>query len=418
MSPLQTTDLERQLEAGLHRRAAGATIPGLDVGRAAVGQRVERRAHRRRVGRTVAVVGLSLAVLGAGLAWARRGGSGGTVTSGTEVPAVHLPIYTSRTPGARMGIVAYRPGWAVEEVLHLPDLPPGQVYDLGTAPDAAVHLKVPTGPGQTMRVTVLGHAAIAFALPSAEPEVGLVWNPAPGVTALMTSGGLSANGSGPGETTTTKPPTLDTGLATKLVAAANQLVPADARRQEQLLDAGLGRLGPTARLSLSTAGSAAELLELVPTEVVSQMLEDAHLLPEPVALDTSLATDRREIWPAFGRAIRLRGHPAQQRAITLSVAVGALQPGRYEVITWTEHGLQLELMYRTGPTLAQVERFADALAPVSAARWHELVFPSVLDTALVPMPTDAFGGLVGQAQRQSFSSHGTAIATTTTASGH
>jgi hypothetical protein len=418
MNTIEMDDLERQLGVGLRERAGHAVVPTTTVGRSAIEGRIRQRARHRRVRRTAATIVVLLAFVAAGLAWTRKGSTDGTVVSGPEVPAVHLPVLSLPQKGAMSELAVYSPGRSVYELFRPVGATRSQVYDLAMAVSASSAVKLPTTPGSTMSVTVRGVPATAFALRSLDPAAGLTWQVAPGITALLTTGSLS-EGVSSGGSTTSLPLTLDPALAAKLVALADQLVPMSAQAQQRALEAWAAPAGPTVRLTMPTARGDAEMWEVSPSGELRQVVEDRDLVDGAVELDTGYLGGGNSYETPPGQHIRIRGHDAVLSTHDQSTAFGPFAPGRYEMVTWVEGKVELALQYRSGVPIAQIEKLALELAPASAARWQQMIFPTTLRTDLVPMPTNVFGNLIGPGSTETFSGSGTELpVTTTTASGH
>ncbi len=121
MSPIDTSELERRLGAGLDARSRQASVPSAEQGRAAIADRVVRRRRHRRTGQAVTAVVVVAALVAAGIGLTRHDQQSDRVVTGVHqqvppLPQLGLPAHLGQTQVDWL----YPGNEVVERLSHLP----------------------------------------------------------------------------------------------------------------------------------------------------------------------------------------------------------------------------------------------------------------------------------------------------------
>ena len=384
------TDFEDQVAAALRRRAAPITAEA--GARDAIDHRIAQRTRARRARRAGLAAVVAIVLLAGALALAQRGHDDARVVtvpdpSGTpaaDLPQLGLPADLGRTrvytysPGRAVGIVVTPKGADQNPVLPGPpgiavgsatirvtvtDLSPAQVIGLNGPQDAVTLGSMNNLPILSRRIDPLfGGSVLGEA----------VWSPGPGVVA-----GLDV---------ALAPDVADAGA--KAVDLAGRLVELDDRAWLSLLDG-----DPTTRwLGLSGQAGGGEIAELDPVGgsrgprgLLRQVLDVPGRPPgtyrltggplggeDPALSETSDVLDH----------VAVRGTTGQ---VSSYPRYAATTIPYVESLVWVEDGTRYTLDFTSNSTDVGAAEVADRLGVLSPDQWHEMLFPAILRTDLVPM---------------------------------
>jgi hypothetical protein len=289
----------------------------------------------------------------------------------------------------------YSPGRFEELLLWPAGTSSNDVSGLYVTPDASAGPLPTTSAGSTEVARVRGETATVIALRSATPAAAVVWEVAPGMRAMLTSGGITLNGIAPASSTTTRPPVLDPEVASRLLALARQISPVSDATWSLELRTGRNQPGkgfkPITPLVLGAPHGSTEINVYEPGFTAIESLDVPGFASGTFSLGRTAAEGPALRPPAGSGTVGVRG---TRGAFDLD------GPGvTPHQLSWPEHGAVYTLTYADGPTHQQAIAVADALSFPSPAQWHTLLFPATLRTDLVPVPHDLFDRILyGEAQ--------------------
>jgi hypothetical protein len=386
------TSFEDQVATALHQRAAAVTAPA--DARAAIDRRLGQRARTRRLRRVGVAAAVVVVLIAGALAVVQRGHDDASVVTGPGDPVVQFPHLVAPPPST-VQVVGYSPGREID-LAFLPAgpalSPPASVEPSDGGSAACEPCTTAQVDSATLRMTVseasfdeVGRSLGATA-PGTPLQLGphpavyvpnrvggdfagtLVWNPAPGVIAQ-----LSTVIAGPVEP--------EVAARTTLLLAGG-LVEVDQATWEQLIDP-----TPTApRLGLPGDGGHGEILSYSPTGGRTvQILDVAGFPPASMQLTARSGGDEATLDAVDDPDhVDVRGTSGLLQD-TSPLGVGALGFGRS--LTWVEDGSTYELAFTDAISSRDAVKVANRFTVLTPAEWHALLFPTTLRTDLVPMPT-------------------------------